>query len=198
MCDISLTRMVKFLDWVQQWCRSRGWKCTLKSFHLVKIREISLKIWEKSLKTFAKSLKIWTNSMKIWAKMAPNVFWFENGAKITRRLVFLEVIPKTVVIRKYRPRSGPKVFRASLGKFGQKSFIPPKIACSYNLWSGVFQNFVEEWSYHYWRFPGRIFLSKISSKYCTRIPHSSWHEHDRGTPWGLWRQLANCFKKSCR
>jgi len=39
---------------------------------------------------------------------------FENGAKITQKPVFLEVIPKTVVMRKYRTRSGPKFFRAEI------------------------------------------------------------------------------------
>ena len=33
----------------------------------------------------------------------------------------------------------------------------------------VFENFREKWSYYYWRFPRRIFLSKVSAKYCTRV-----------------------------
>jgi len=58
------------------WCRRRGcrwYKCTPKSFDLVKIRTKSLKIRTKSLKTFTNSLKIWANYLEKWAKMAPNM-----------------------------------------------------------------------------------------------------------------------------
>ena len=34
--------------------------------------------------------------------------------------------------------------------------------------SGI-ENFKEKWSYYYWRFPRRIFLSKVSAKYCTCV-----------------------------
>jgi len=46
----------------------------------------------------------------------------------TWRPFFLEVIPKiTSVGGNTHTKSCPKTFRASLGKFGQKSFAPPKI-----------------------------------------------------------------------
>jgi len=91
----------------------------------LKIRAKSAEIWAKSVKTFAKYLKIWTNSLKIWTEMVPDVcrinmktfFW-----RSSRKQSSWEIIPTT---------SGPKLFRASLGKFGQKFFAPPKICpCS--------------------------------------------------------------------
>jgi len=33
--------------------------------------------------------------------------------------------------RKFVGKSRTKIFRAGLGEFGQKSFAPPKFACSY-------------------------------------------------------------------
>ena len=47
----------------------------------------------------------------------------------------MEVIPEKVFMicvgENIRTKSCLKTFRASLGKFGQKSFVPPKFACSY-------------------------------------------------------------------
>jgi len=122
-------------NYYTQWCRRRGcrWcKRTPKSFDLVETRLKSLKIRAKSVKTFA-------NSLQLRAKMAPNVcdlkeiapnvLSFEKMApKITRRRFFLEVIRNAVFMHK------KIIFRASLRKFGQKSFAPPKICLLLHLW----------------------------------------------------------------
>jgi len=97
-----------------QWCRGQGCsgcKPTPKSFDL-------LKIWEKFLKILA------TN-------MAPKFeFFFPKPKKNTWR-PFLEVTPLKGLYdlckMKFVGKSPTKSFRESLGKFGQKSFAPPKI-----------------------------------------------------------------------
>jgi len=66
------------------WCRRRGCNLTPKSFDLVKIQAKSHKIQATSLRTF------W-NSLKIWAKMALHMLWFENGARIDMKSLFLEI-----------------------------------------------------------------------------------------------------------
>jgi len=49
--------------------------------------------------------------------------------------------------------------------------------------TSVFQKFGEKLSYYYyWSFPQRIFLNKVSAKYCTCVINmqSSWYEQDQG------------------
>ena len=111
------------------------------NFDLVKILAKSLKIWAKSCENL---LKIPENLGKVpekGRKWRPSALIWNNGRatceesheeshdhKSHEDHLFLKVIPKTIVMRKH---CGPKIFRASLGKFGQKSFTPPKCAGSY-------------------------------------------------------------------
>ena len=94
-----------------QWCRRllcRGWKRTLKSFDLSKIR--------------AKTQKTWAKSLKIRENMAPNVcrktqnymktfFWGQTKKRSSRKFV---------------GKCRTKAFRARLGKFGKKILCTPK------------------------------------------------------------------------
>jgi len=108
----------------------RGCNSTPKSFDLSKIRVKSLKICAKSMKMFARYLKFWANYLKIRIKIAPNVVWFlkigaQRGENHMRPFFpfFWEVTPKLICVGGNTQR----VARASLGKFEQKSFAPPKI-----------------------------------------------------------------------
>jgi len=128
-----------------------------QKFDLAKIRAKSVEIRTKCVKIFAKSLgvlwflkngaqnksadafflgghflvlfgevrEIWAILREIWVKMALEVLWFErNAPKIKLKAVdfcFLEVIFWSFSW-------------ASLGKFGQKSFAPPKICLLLHLW----------------------------------------------------------------
>jgi len=136
-----------------QWCRLRGCRgCQLtpKSFALLriwanslKIRAKSLKIWALSLKIWAKSLKIWAKSLKIRAKMAPNVVWLQkmapNVCRKTQDDLLGEVTPKKglhdLCGKIFGRKSRTKSFQKHLGKFGQKSFAPPKICLLLHLWA---------------------------------------------------------------
>jgi len=127
-----------------QWCRRWGCKLSRKSFDLLKIRA-------KSLKICAKSLKTWVKSLKIWGKMALNVVWLQQMAfNVCRKKV------KTIFKRSHQKPVGKcrtKTFRASLRKFGQKSFAPQNVACSYTYgqicervardWNSTFINVVK-------------------------------------------------------
>ena len=69
----------------------------------------------------------WRPTLFDFKKLAPNV------CRITCR-PFLGAQKKVFVIcvgGNIRTKSCPKISRASLEKFGKKSFAPPKIACSY-------------------------------------------------------------------
>jgi len=82
-------------------------KHTPKTFDLVKIPE-------NLGKSRGNLSKIWANSLKIRAKPEPNVLGFEtNGVQHHTKTFF-----------------SPKIFWASLGKLGKKSFAPQKFACS--------------------------------------------------------------------
>ena len=110
----------------------QGSKRIPRSFALVKIREKSRKVCAKPLKTFAKSLKIWANSPKIQEKNGTKrAFSCEIGAKITSTR-FLEVIQNSIFMQCIK--DDPKFFRASLGKFWQKSFAPLKMCVLLHLW----------------------------------------------------------------
>jgi len=96
-------------------------------FDLWKIWAKSLKIWTKSLKIWAKSLKIrekWRPTLfvlKKWRPTSPekyekNFFWRSHQKRISRSLWEKIFVGKTRT----------KTFRASLGKFGKKSFALPK------------------------------------------------------------------------
>jgi len=120
-----------FRHTMEQGCRRQGcrWcKLTPKSFDLMEIWAKSVEIWGKSVKTFTKSLKIWENSLSIRAKMAPNVVWFEkNDAQHLQNYMktfFWRLSQKRSLWENIRTKSGPEFFRASLAKFGQKSFAP--------------------------------------------------------------------------
>jgi len=93
-------------------------------------RTTSVKIWAKSLKMFTKSHKIWANFLKMRTKMAPNVVWFEkNGVGGHSRKG-----PRDLCGRKYSNKKLPEnfsFFGQVSGKFGLKSFVPPKFDCSY-------------------------------------------------------------------
>ena len=139
-----------------QWCRRRGCrecKRIPRSFDLLKIRAKSVEIWTKSVKTFTNALKIWAESQKIQAKMAPNILRIEkNGTQLAFieekwRSTCFNLIKKMASQITWRPSSeiwflwknihtkiGQKFFRASLGKFGQKSFAPPNICLLLHLW----------------------------------------------------------------
>ena len=60
-----------------------------------------------------------------WKNGAQYVFIWKNCHPKSHEDLFLEVIRKTVF--NIRTKSSPKVFWASLGKFGQKSLAPPTI-----------------------------------------------------------------------
>jgi len=77
---------------------------------------------------------------------AERILICENGSlpgqNHKKTFFLLEVIPQTVVMKKYwriRTKSGPKIiFRARLGKFGQNSFAPPEMClllCEQEHWN---------------------------------------------------------------
>ena len=124
-----------------QWCRRRGCrgcKRTPKSFDLSTIRE-------KSTKRFAKYLKFWANYLQIWIKMALNVVSFlKIGAqrgKNHMKTPFWRSSQNDLCRRKYSHRVALKLW-ASLGKFGQKSFAPPKICLLLHLCYGYIWNWI--------------------------------------------------------
>jgi len=95
----------------------------------VKIRAKSIKIQGNLAKICENLRKIpenLGNSLKIRAKMASNVFWFENKWRQTC-FALGNWRPICSSWENIRTKSDPKIFRASLGKFGQKSFTPPNI-----------------------------------------------------------------------
>ena len=87
----------------------------------------------KICKNLCKSLKIFANSPNIQAKMVPKVLWFEKkmAPKITLRHFSLKVIQNSVFMQ--CTKDSPNYFRASFGKFGQKSFAPPKMCVLLHL-----------------------------------------------------------------
>ena len=98
------------------------WQAHPKSFAL-------LKIWTKSRKIWVKPQKIWVRCLKIRAK------WRPTFAEKHNQDLFLEVTPKSGLhARCGRKFVGKKAFRASLGKFGQKSCAPPKLCPLLHLW----------------------------------------------------------------
>jgi len=99
-----------------------------------------LKIWAKSLKIRTKFLKIWEKSLKMWAKSGhkwrPTLLDFKKwrptfAEKHTKTSFFFENHTKNRFSssswEKICRQKTHKTFRASLGKFSQKSFAPPKI-----------------------------------------------------------------------
>ena len=93
-----------------------------KSFDLVKI-------WAKSAETFAKSLKIWANSLKIWTKMVPNLVWLKKWQPTfaeAREDLVLEIITKTVLVRKYLHKKWPKNFSCKFGEIRARIFLTPR------------------------------------------------------------------------
>jgi len=128
-----------------QWCRKRGCrgcKRTPKSFDLVKIRQNLCKIrvtMGKICDKLCKSVKTWKSGQK-WRT---TWVWFEgNGAQRLQNHMktfsFFGGHPnwRSSWIND-RTKSGPKMFRASLGKFRKKSFAPPKICRLLHLWFDV-------------------------------------------------------------
>jgi len=102
------------------------------------------KIQAKSLKIREKSWKIWEKSEnvrkipEILGKLPENTT--KNGAQYSLILIYWRPMwgeshedffgghPNMICVGgNARTKSCPKTFRASLGKFGQKSFAPPKI-----------------------------------------------------------------------
>ena len=94
------------------------------------------------MKMFAKYQTFWANYLKIRIEMAPNVVWFwKIGTQRCDNHMrpFFEVIPKMICVGgSTRTKSCQKSFRASLGKFGQKSLTPPKICLFLHLCHSMF------------------------------------------------------------
>ena len=130
-----------------QWCRRR---CAAQT-HKFWFRENPGKITRslKSVETFAKiCANLWKitenlgnlpkNTSKKWRQTcfdlkhgAKRPFSCEIGAK-SHEVLFLEVIHNSVFMQ--CTKNGPKFFRASLGKFGQKSFAALKMCVLLHLW----------------------------------------------------------------
>jgi len=111
----------------KQWCRGRVCKRTPKSFDLVKIMAKSVELWAKSVKI----LKSGQTSWKYEQKRRPMCFGLKKWRRKSHEDFLLADIRNTVFIS---TKSGPKFFRASLRRFGQKSFAPPKICLLLQLW----------------------------------------------------------------
>jgi len=99
-------------------------------------------------------LKIWVKSLKIRVYMAPSVLRLQKMAprvcRKTHEDFTLEVTPKKELHdlcgRKFVGKIAQKTFRASLGKFGQKSFAVPKICLLLHLWwKGTSASIVPFW-----------------------------------------------------
>jgi len=123
----------------EQWCRRRGCrgcKLTPNNFVLSKIRG-------KFLKNLG---KIPENP----GKMAPNVVWLQKMApKVCKKShedffgvtsqLFLrghtKIRPSWPLWENFIGKSCTNTFQASLGKYGQKSFAPPKIRRLLRLWN---------------------------------------------------------------
>jgi len=112
-----------------QRCRRRGcrgFKRTTKRFDLVKIREKSLKICENFRKIPENLGKLPENTGKngaqrtlVWKK------WRQTCSESHEDL-FLEVIPKTVVMRNSSHKKWPKNFSGKFGKIRAKILRTPK------------------------------------------------------------------------
>jgi len=103
------------------------WKSGQNSWKSAK----SAEIWAKSVKTLAKPLKLWANSLQIPQKWRPTCFGLKkvapNVCRITWKLFSFQN-------RLNSHKKCSKFFRASLRKFGQKSFAPPNICVLLHLW----------------------------------------------------------------
>jgi len=69
----------------------------------------------------------------LFKKMAPNVIDFKNSAQNHMKTFFGGSSEEWSSCTK----CGPKFFRTSSSKFGQKSFTPQKFACSYTYGYGL-------------------------------------------------------------
>jgi len=85
--------------------------------HVINIRE---NLWKPS-----QNLWICANSLKMQANGVQRVLTWKKWVPKSHDL-FLEVIPNTVVMRKYSHKSGPKIVLAGLRKFGKNLLKPPK------------------------------------------------------------------------
>ena len=117
---------------VTQWCRRRGCrgcKRTPKSFDLVKIHGNPSKICE-NLHQIPENLgKNGAQRGLIWKK------WRPTFAESHEDLFSSWSSQKKVCLRKCSHKKWPKTFFGQgWGKFGQKSFAPPKICLLLHLW----------------------------------------------------------------
>ena len=101
-----------------------GWGASAPS--KVLICKKSVKIWAKSMKMFAKSMKTWANSENGVKNGAQRCLIWKNGAQYLD--IFSKIGFHDLCGRKYSHKKLPETFQASLGKFRQKSFTPPKFA----------------------------------------------------------------------
>ena len=118
-----------------QWYRRWGFKRTHKSW----FGDYSGKIPENPGKIHGNLGKIGKNFCKIaedLGKMTPNVAWFEklalNVCRIAWRPIFGAHPKRRSAWEKVRTKV-TQFFRTSLGKFGQKSCVPPKICLLLHL-----------------------------------------------------------------
>ena len=101
-------------------------------------------IWWQAGQYLRKSVKTFANSLKVGGEMAPNVLWFEkNGAQRIQnhmKAFYWRSSQKRSSWESIRTDSCPKIFWAIFGKFGQKSFAPPKICLLLHLRVHKFYN----------------------------------------------------------
>jgi len=87
-------------------------------------------IYKKKLCRIPKNLnKLPEKTGKNGAQRA--LIWKKWHPKSHEAFFFVEVIRKTVFMRKYPHKKWPKIFSGKFGEFGQKSFAPPKFVYSY-------------------------------------------------------------------
>jgi len=100
----------------------------------------------KICENLANSLKIWAKSLKTRAKMVPNVVRFMAPNVCVRPFCRGQSQIKVFLRENLRTKSNPNFFRASLGKFGQKSFAFSKNCLLLHLWCHVKTLFGDTWS----------------------------------------------------
>ena len=122
-------------------CRRRRCKHTLKSFDLAKIRAKSA----KSVKPSQNPRKSGQTPWKYGQKWRPTYFDLKKMAPKVGRMTWRPFFfwrssqnGRHEKVYAYSHKTWPKIIFRSLGKFGQKSFVPPKICLLLHLWHMIF------------------------------------------------------------